>query len=53
MSAIELKELENVSFIGIILQQSFLEWRRDLAMTEENNLCLAITPFEKNLDVWR
>lgn len=22
-------------------------------MTEENNLSLAITPFEKNLDVWR
>lgn len=34
-------------------KQSFLEWRRDLASVEENNIKLAITPFEKNIEVWR
>jgi large subunit GTPase 1 len=32
---------------------AFLQWRRDIATIEENNMTLAITPFEKNLDVWR
>ena len=32
---------------------AFLEWRRDLAQVEENNIKLAITPFEKNIEVWR
>jgi len=32
---------------------AFLEWRRDIASTEENNVKLAITPFEKNIEVWR
>jgi large subunit GTPase 1 len=32
---------------------AFLEWRRDLALVEENNVKLAITPFEKNIEVWR
>lgn len=32
---------------------SFLEWRRDIAMMEEGNVNLAITPFEKNLSVWK
>jgi len=31
---------------------TFLEWRRSLAHLEENSK-LVITPFEKNLDVWR
>ena len=30
-----------------------MEWRRDLAQVEENNIKLAITPFEKNIEVWR
>jgi len=34
-------------------QQAFLEWRRDIAQIEEDNVKLAITPFEKNLEVWR
>lgn len=34
-------------------QQAFLEWRRDIAQVEEENVRLAITPFEKNLEVWR
>jgi large subunit GTPase 1 len=34
-------------------QTSFLEWRRDIAGIEENNVRLSITPFEKNLEVWR
>lgn len=31
---------------------SFLEWRRDLAKLEEEER-LVLTPFEKNLEVWR
>ncbi len=34
-------------------QMSFLEWRREIAMLVENNVSLAITPFEKNLEVWK
>ena len=33
--------------------QAFLEWRRDIALMEEGNINLAITPFEKNLSVWK
>lgn len=32
--------------------QSFLVWRRNLARLEENDK-LVLTPFEKNLDIWR
>ncbi|XP_074294973.1 GTPase LSG1-2-like [Silene latifolia] len=32
--------------------QSFLSWRRGLAKLEENEK-LVLTPFEKNLDIWR
>lgn len=32
---------------------AFLEWRRDIAALEENNVKLAITPFEKNIEVWK
>uniref|UniRef100_A0A7N0URF8 Uncharacterized protein n=1 Tax=Kalanchoe fedtschenkoi TaxID=63787 RepID=A0A7N0URF8_KALFE len=32
--------------------QSFLVWRRNLASLEENEN-LVLTPFEKNLDIWR
>jgi large subunit GTPase 1 len=39
----ELKQLEN---------ESFLEWRRGLAELEKNEHLL-LTPFEKNLEVWR
>ncbi|CAI5479751.1 unnamed protein product [Closterium sp. Yama58-4] len=31
---------------------AFLEWRRSLSAVEENNH-LVVTPFEKNLDIWR
>lgn len=44
MSAQEINTQENIAF---------LQWRRDIAMIEENNVTLAITPFEKNLDVWK
>jgi large subunit GTPase 1 len=44
MSAIEIKEQED---------RAFLEWRSDLAKIEENNVRLAITPFEKNIEVWK
>ncbi|KAL6966727.1 GTPase LSG1-2 [Sarracenia purpurea var. burkii] len=33
-------------------RQSFLVWRRTLARLEENDK-LVLTPFEKNLDIWR
>lgn len=33
-------------------RQAFLIWRRDLARLEENEK-LVLTPFEKNLDIWR
>ncbi|KAL5765392.1 hypothetical protein ACOSP7_016009 [Xanthoceras sorbifolium] len=33
-------------------KQAFLTWRRSLARLEENEK-LVLTPFEKNLDIWR
>lgn len=33
-------------------RRAFLEWRRSLASLEENGK-LVLTPFEKNLDIWR
>ncbi|XP_041989890.1 GTPase LSG1-1-like [Salvia splendens] len=33
-------------------KRAFLEWRRNLARLEENEN-LVLTPFEKNLDIWR
>jgi large subunit GTPase 1 len=30
-----------------------LTWRSEIASQEENNVKLAITPFEKNLEVWK
>ena len=33
--------------------KSFLAWRRKLAEIEENNLDLIVTPYEKNIEVWR
>ena len=44
MTAHEIETQENLAF---------LEWRRDIAGMEENNVNLAITPFEKNVDIWR
>jgi len=44
MSAQEIQQNENISF---------LQWRRDIASIEENNVKLAITPFEKNIEVWK
>lgn len=43
MSTEELEEREN---------ESFLQWRRELAALEEED-SLTLTPFEKNLNVWR
>lgn len=34
-------------------KDSFLNWRRELAEKEENRLESFVTPYEKNLDVWR
>ncbi|KAL3657327.1 hypothetical protein V7S43_017834 [Phytophthora oleae] len=33
-------------------KESFMEWRRDIAMLEASS-DLEVTPFEKNLEVWR
>ena len=44
MTAHEIQSQENLAF---------LEWRRDIATTEENNVKMAITPFEKNIEVWK
>ncbi|KAJ4942662.1 hypothetical protein NE237_008299 [Protea cynaroides] len=33
-------------------KRAFLVWRRTLASLEENEK-LVLTPFEKNLDIWR
>ena len=44
MTTLEINTQENLAF---------LEWRRDIATIEENTVTLAITPFEKNLDVWK
>lgn len=38
--------------LDISERQSFLNWRRELARLEANEK-LVITPFEKNLDIWR
>ena len=43
MAAAEIQRLEKASF---------LEWRRSLASVEEN-LRVTMTPYEKNLEVWR
>ncbi|CAM9396701.1 unnamed protein product [Choristocarpus tenellus] len=34
-------------------KKSFLEWRRDIASAEESNSTQRVTPFEKNIEVWR
>ena len=44
MTGKEISQNENVAF---------LEWRREIAKQEEGNVNLAITPFEKNIEVWR
>ena len=44
MSAHEIQTRENLAF---------LQWRKDISTMEQNNVNLAITPFEKNLEVWR
>jgi large subunit GTPase 1 len=33
--------------------RSFLEWRAAIAQLEENEKSLTVTPFEKNLEVWK
>merc|ERR1719210_1441946 len=43
LSAEELREAEN---------KSFLDWRRDLAVLQEETDCV-VTPYEKNLEFWR
>lgn len=44
MTAQEIAHNENLAF---------LDWRRDIASQEQNAVNLAITPFEKNIEVWR
>ncbi|CAN8241739.1 unnamed protein product [Cochlearia groenlandica] len=42
----------NVGQLDVNEKQAFLSWRRKLASLEENEK-LVLTPFEKNLDIWR
>lgn len=42
----------NVEELDTNERQAFLAWRRNLARLEENER-LVLTPFEKNLDIWR
>ena len=44
MSALELKKLEEISF---------LNWRKSLAKIEESNANIILTPYEKNIEVWK
>lgn len=34
-------------------KDAFLEWRREIASMEVANQSFRVTPFEKNLEVWR
>jgi large subunit GTPase 1 len=43
----EFKEFERLE------REAFLNWRRALALEEEKNMTYAITPFEKNIEIWR
>lgn len=44
MTRFELERLE---------KEAFLEWRRKLAFLQEDNDDLLLTPFERNIEVWR
>jgi large subunit GTPase 1 len=44
MDVEELHDLEN---------KAFVDWRRDLAKIEETYYTISITPFEKNIEVWK
>lgn len=44
MTAAELNRLE---------KEAFLDWRREIALLEQSAEDLEVTPFEKNLEVWR
>lgn len=44
MTRFELERLE---------KEAFLEWRRKLAYLQEDNEDLLLTPFERNIEVWR
>ncbi|CAN0178340.1 unnamed protein product, partial [Laminaria digitata] len=39
--------------LDMLERKSFLEWRRGIANAEEKNSSMKVTPFEKNLEVWR
>ncbi len=40
----EFKSMEN---------EAFLKWRRDVSKVEESNSKITITPYEKNIEVWK
>jgi len=33
--------------------EAFLQWRREIAQMEQSNPAMRVTPFEKNIEVWR
>ena len=44
MSVQELREKEG---------EAFLNWRRELAKFEEENYTIQLTPYEKNIELWK
>jgi large subunit GTPase 1 len=44
MTVAELRDKEN---------EAFLAWRRGLASFEEKNYTITLTPYEKNIEVWK
>lgn len=47
------KELENKEDLNKLQAEAYLTWRRSLAELEEKNHDIKITPYEKNIEVWK
>lgn len=47
------KELENKEELGKLEAEAYLNWRRNLGDLEEKNADIKITPYEKNIEVWK
>ncbi|KAG9415906.1 large subunit GTPase 1 [Aphanomyces cochlioides] len=46
-------ETTSAAELNLRERESFLNWRRDIAMLEQASEDREVTPFEKNLEVWR
>ncbi len=47
------KELENKEDLNKLQAEAYLTWRRSLAELEEKNHDIKITPYQKNIEVWK